>query len=385
MRGIKYFSILALSLISAGCFKSKGEKQDQQKISNQETREERKPEIKEYNSSSIFYILSKSIFTPEKYDIKYSHYLSSRVFEKDKETFKYIVFFESLFKYNKEYFDSQYKLQTIAGDDRILPGAIIANHIILKVSPHGEPLGVVHQYIDLYHGKYSMNSEFEQAIFGFDSFGNLSAYWRNGLEVQGQGMVLSEIVEDNFHNFIGDKLSDELGKIDGIQPVEFHLEDNPLVFGFLISDKLKVKHSLLRKRHLSDQLLSPFGRITSETLRYSNKVRYVLPGAIIHRNIERKTYLQSTIEMDFVNLNWILFVKCYEGVSADRTNEKFMGKLELHDNQLILKKMGTIDLDSFILRLPDLSFLSKFPKDCRPDQLKSFEGPLDYQIHLESR
>jgi hypothetical protein len=62
-----------------------------------------------------------------------------------------------------------------------------------------------------------------------------------------------------------------------------------------------------------------------------------------------------------------------------------MGKLELHHNQLILKEMGSIDLDSFILRLSDISFLGNFPKNCRPDSLKSFEGYLDYQIHLESR
>lgn len=379
MRRLRHFSILSMFIGLLGCLKQKNEINSQKNQGGQDRKDQIATATDEYFYSNIFDILSKSIFTPETNDLSKMQYLSSRTFEKNGEKYRYVVFFESLYKYNKEYFDSQQISATLSVNDPVLPGKIIANHIILRVSDLGHPISVLHQYADFYHGDYSISSDPM-----YNRFGNIYGFWHPRFQ-SNQEIELTQISEVHFDNFIGNELADKSNGIKEYQPIVFHLENDPLILQFFRPEPHRLTNSLLKRKKLGDQFIGSFGRILSEQLRFRNLTRSILPGAMIHSKTDKKTNLRVLIDMDFENLNWTLFAECSESTSADIKREKFMGKLELHHNQLILKEMGSIDLDSFILRLSDISFLGNFPKNCRPDSLKSFEGYLDYQIHLESR
>ena len=379
MRRLRHFSILSMFIGLLGCLKQKNEINSQKNQGGQDRKDQIATATDEYFYSNIFDILSKSIFTPEKNDLSKMQYLSSRTFEKNGEKYRYVVFFESLYKYNKEDFDSQQISATLSVNDPVLPGEIIANHIILRVSDLGHPISVLHQYADFYHGDYSISSDPM-----YNRFGNIYGFWHPRFQ-SNQEIELTQISEVHFDNFIGNELADKSNGIKEYQPIVFHLENDPLILQFFRPEPHRITNLLLKRKKLSDQFIGPFGRIISEQLRFKNLARSILPGAMIQSKVDKKAYLRLLIDMDFENLNWTLFSECSESTSADIKKEKFIGKLELHHNQLILKEMGSIDLDSFILRLSNMSFLGTFPKNCRPDSLESFEGPLEYQIHLESR
>lgn len=131
-----------------------------------------------------------------------------------------------LYKYNKEYFDSKQISTILSASDPVLPGKIIANHIIFRVSDLGHPMSVLHQYADFYHGDYSISSDPMH-----NRFGNNYGFWHPRFQ-SNQEIELTQISEVHFDKFIGNELADKSKGIKEYQPIVFHLENDPLILQF---------------------------------------------------------------------------------------------------------------------------------------------------------